>query len=66
MTNLEETCTCGSIFFKYLERFLQSIYSNFYNTNENEDVFDDVDISLNDDIHSVRMDLSNTLSNINH
>lgn len=64
MINLDETDTCGSKFFRDFERFLQSIYSKFYNTNENENMFDDVDISLNDDIYSVRMDLSNTLLNI--
>jgi len=68
MINLEETDTCGSKFFRDFERFLQSIYSKFYNTNESEieseNMFDDVDISLNDDIYSVRMDLSNTLLNI--
>ena len=64
MINLDETDTCGSKFFRDFERFLQSIYSKFYNTNENDNMFDDVDISLNDDIYSVRMDLSNTLLNI--
>jgi len=68
MINLEETDTCGSKFFRDFERFLQSIYSKFFNTNESEikseNMFDDVDISLNDDIYSVRMDLSNTLLNI--
>jgi len=64
MINLEEPDTCGSKFFRDFERFLQSIYSKFYNTNESENMFDDVDISLNDDIYSVRMDLSNTLLNI--
>ena len=64
MINLEETDTCGSKIFRDFERFLQSIYSKFFNTNESENMFDDVDISLNDDIYSVRMDLSNTLLNI--
>ena len=76
MTNLDETDTCGSKFFRDFERFLQSIYSKFYNTNESENeseneneneseiIYDDVDISLNDDIYSVRMDLSKTLLNI--
>lgn len=61
MTKLEETDTCGSFFFKDFEKFLQNIYSKFFYTDENENMFDDVDVLLNDDIYSVKMKLSNTL-----